>query len=128
MDSSGISVLIVDDEAAIRESLQDFLEDYEYRVTAVGSSEEALDVLAGAHFDIVIVDLRLPGISGETMVLKAHKAYPDLKYLVHTGSVDYQLSAELRAIGIKPEHMLLKPITDMTSIVTLISKLVNPGG
>jgi len=128
MGKTEITVLIVDDEPAIRESLQDFLEDYEFRVTAVDSSEEALAVLARERHDILIVDLRLPGISGEALVLEAHNRYPGTKFVIHTGSVDYQLSEELQSIGMHPGHMLLKPVTDMEVIVNLIMKLVNSDG
>ena len=128
MDNSAISVLIVDDEPAIRDSLQDYLEDYEFRVTAVDSSETAMEVLASERHDILIVDLRLPGISGETLILESHERYPGIKFILHTGSVDYQLSAELQSIGIRSEHILLKPATDLTEIVNLIIKLVNLDG
>ena len=125
MGLSSITVLIVDDEPAIRDSLQDYLEDYEFQVTAVDSSEAALEVLARVRHDVLIVDLRLPGISGEKLVFEAHKLYPDTTFILHTGSVDYQLSEDLRAIGIRPEHILLKPVTDLAVIVNLITKLVN---
>jgi len=128
MGISGITVLIVDDEPAIRDSLQDFLEDYEFRVTAVESSEAALDVLVRERHDVLIVDLRLPGISGETLVFEAHKLDPRIKFIIHTGSVDYRLSEELRALGIRPGHMLLKPVTDLEEVVNLITELVNSDG
>lgn len=128
MGISSITVLIVDDEPAIRESLQDYLEDYGFRVTAVASSEAALEVLECERHDVLIVDLRLPGISGETLVLEVHQRYPGIKFIIHTGSVDDQLSEDLRALGMRSKHMILKPVTDMVAIVNLITKLVNLDG
>jgi len=128
MDISKIKILIIDDEPVVRESLQDFLEEYEFRVMAVPSSEAALDVLAREHYDVLIVDLKLPGISGEMLVLEAHKLYPGIKFIIHTGSGDYQLSDEMRAAGIRPEHMILKPVTELGALVNLITKLSKDDG
>jgi len=128
MSNSKIKILIVDDEPVVRESLQDFLEEYEFRVMAVPSSEAALDVLAREHQDVLIVDLKLPGISGEMLILEAHKRYPEIKFIIHTGSGDYQLSDELRATGIHPEHIILKPVTELEALVNLITELFNDDG
>lgn len=58
------SVLIVDDEAGIRQSLSSVLRDEGYQVAAVGSGEECLTALGKKHFDVVILDIWLPGMDG----------------------------------------------------------------
>jgi len=58
------NILIVDDEAAIRESLQGVLEDENYRATAVESGERCLELLQKDSFDVVLLDIWLPGIDG----------------------------------------------------------------
>jgi len=60
----GPHLLVVDDEAGIRESLSSILEDEGYHVEAVGSAEEALDRAAAGHFEVVLLDVWLPGIDG----------------------------------------------------------------
>ena len=55
------SVLIVDDEPGIRESLTDVLEDEGYRVESVGSGEACLETLPTGKFDVVLLDIWLPG-------------------------------------------------------------------
>ena len=58
------SVLIVDDEAGIRQSLASVLEDEGYATAAVESAEAALEALAGGRFDLVLLDIWLPGMDG----------------------------------------------------------------
>src|SRR5258708_26550250 len=60
----GPHLLVVDDEAGIRESLSSILEDEGYHVEAVGSAEEALERAAAGNFDVVLLDVWLPGIDG----------------------------------------------------------------
>ena len=60
----GPHLLVVDDEAGIRESLSSILKDEGYRVEAVGSAEEALECAAAGNFEVVLLDVWLPGIDG----------------------------------------------------------------
>jgi len=119
-----VKVFVVDDEPGIRESLSDFLDDYEFDVFAADSAEKALKIVESEDLDIAVVDLRLPGISGDTMILKSHAMKPDMKFLIHTGSVDYRLPGELKAIGMGAENLFLKPIPDLTVIIDAINKIL----
>jgi len=64
MPTSGPRVLIVDDEANIRQSLRGVLGDENYQCTAVDSGEACLDALARESFEAVLLDIWLPGIDG----------------------------------------------------------------
>ncbi len=57
-------ILIVDDEAGIRESLASILRDENYEVAAVGSAEEALEQIPVADFEVILLDVWLPGMDG----------------------------------------------------------------
>ncbi|OLE82954.1 MAG: Fis family transcriptional regulator, partial [Acidobacteria bacterium 13_1_20CM_2_60_10] len=57
-------ILVVDDEAGIRESLSSILQDEGYRVDAVASGEEALEHAVDGQFEAVLLDIWLPGIDG----------------------------------------------------------------
>ena len=59
-----IRVLIVDDEVGIRTSLSGVLEDEGYEASAVESGEACLEALAERQFDVVLLDIWLPGIDG----------------------------------------------------------------
>jgi len=74
-----IRVLVVDDEDSIRESLTRFLEDYSYDIMSVGSAEEALTLLDKETFQVGIIDLRLPKMSGEALILRIYKRWPNMR-------------------------------------------------
>lgn len=61
-------VLIVDDESSIRESLAEFLRDFGMNVDTAENAEDALELLRQKSFDVMIADLRLPGITGDAMI------------------------------------------------------------
>ena len=114
-------VLIVDDEELIASSLQVFLQDEGLKAIAVGSGEAALQaVRAEPDVGVCIMDLRLPGMDGNATIRAISDLRPDMKYLVHTGSVNYAVPTDLKAMGIKEEHLFRKPLTDMSVIAQAI--------
>ena len=119
-----IKVLVVDDEVSVCQSLVGFLEDSDFDVNSASSGEEALELAKKEYFDVAIVDLRLPGISGDALILKAHQLVPDLRFIIHTGSVGYRLSEDLKQIGMLPDHVYMKPMDDLNELVKGIKKLV----
>jgi len=123
-DIESTKVLIVDDEESIRLSLTAFLDDLDYDVVSVDSAEKALDILKDRSFHIAIVDLRLPVMSGDAMILEANKIIPSLKYIIHTGSVGYNPSDNLKAIGISSNNVIFKPIHNLEIITEAIEKLL----
>src|ERR671912_2881239 len=78
-------LLIVDDEAALREAIAERLGDHGFIVEQAASGEEALERLAAFAFDILITDLRLPGIDGRKVLDAAVERYPELIAIVITG-------------------------------------------
>ena len=107
------NILVIDDEVSIRESLKAFLEDYDYVVESANSAEEALDLLKNSTYDLAVVDMRLPGESGDAFIIKAHELYAELEFLIHTGSVEFQLTDGLKQIGLTQEDVYLKPLHDI---------------
>jgi len=78
-------LLIVEDETALRAAMAAQLTDAGYDVQEAGSGEDALTRLAEFAFDIIITDLRLPGIDGSELVEAAVARYPDIIAIVVTG-------------------------------------------
>jgi DNA-binding NtrC family response regulator len=78
-------LLIVEDEAPLREVVSERLADQGYDVVQAANGEEALDRLAEFAFDIVITDLRLPGIDGGKVLDAAIARYPEIIGIVVTG-------------------------------------------
>ena len=128
IDGSNIDILVVDDEQFILESLTGFLEDYDFNVCKAESSEEALEVLTKARFHAAIIDLRLPGMSGDMLIQHINQLYPKMSFVIHTGSVGYLLSEDLKKIGMKTEHVFFKPMPDLTLLVETILSLIKEEG
>jgi DNA-binding NtrC family response regulator len=123
-DHSRVRILVVDDEPSICESLLDYLEDFGFEVLAACGADEALEILAKEPRDVAIIDIRLPGMNGDHLVMKAHHLQPDLRFLIHTGSSNYHPTEELVQIGVQPEHIFSKPVRNLTLLKEAIEKLV----
>jgi DNA-binding NtrC family response regulator len=78
-------LLLVEDEAPLREAIAEQLTDRGYRVEQAESGETAIAKLADFAFDIIITDLRLPGIDGSAVVEAAVERYPHIIAIVVTG-------------------------------------------
>jgi DNA-binding NtrC family response regulator len=78
-------LLIVDDEVALREAIAERLTDHDFLVEQAGSGEDALQRLSEFAFDIILTDLRLPGIDGRKVLDAAIERYPDIIAIVITG-------------------------------------------
>jgi DNA-binding NtrC family response regulator len=122
--ASHTRVLVVDDEPAIRNSLVEFLEDCQFELYAADSAENALDLLARVPIDVAIVDIRLPKLDGDSLIIKAHLLRPQMRFLIHTGSVEYKLPEELRRLGVTSEHVFHKPQMDLSVFETAINQLI----
>src|SRR6186997_1053274 len=78
-------VLLVEDETPLRQAIAEQLSDRGYHVEQAESGEIAIAQLADFAFDIILTDLRLPGIDGSAVVEAAVERYPDIIAIVITG-------------------------------------------
>src|SRR5215471_11963500 len=78
-------LLLVEDETALRQAIAEQLTDRGYRVKQAESGEAALACLAEFAFDIIVTDLRLPGIDGSAVIERAVARYPHIIAIVVTG-------------------------------------------
>ena len=119
-----ISILIIDDEQSVRISLSEYLKDLGYDVTSVVTAEDAIAHLRTQKPDLMIVDIRLPGIDGIKLIIKAHEIYSDIKYLIHTGSVAFRLPDALIKLGLTSESVVKKPVNDLNIFNHKIQELL----
>ncbi|MGE5342615.1 MAG: response regulator [Candidatus Omnitrophota bacterium] len=120
-----IRVLIVDDEVSIRNSLSAFLEDNDFQVSVAATAEEALSlieksVFLNKRYHTSIVDIRLPGMDGDALIIRAHEISPTTHMIVYTGSSTYQISESLKKIGVKRECVFVKPLKNMSVLLECI--------
>jgi DNA-binding NtrC family response regulator len=85
MPENAKHLLLVDDEAALREAIGERLADHGFIVEQAASGELALARLADFAFDIIITDLRLPGVDGRAVLDAALERYPDIIAIIITG-------------------------------------------
>src|SRR5438874_2412703 len=78
-------LLLVDDEAALREAIAERLADHGFIVEQAGSGAEALARLPEFAFDIILTDLRLPGVDGRAVLEAALERYPEIIAIIITG-------------------------------------------
>jgi two-component system response regulator HydG len=88
-------VLVVEDEDAVRELLGGLLRNEGYAVTAVAAGEDALRALERELYDVVLLDLNLPGMHGMNVLAAAPALQTDAQFIVMTafGSVDNAVEA-----------------------------------
>lgn len=119
------SVLILDDESAIMENLTLFLETVDIKSTPFNDAETALNAIkSGQVFDLGIIDMRLPGMTGEEFILEASKLLTNMKFIIHTGSVDFELKQEFIQIGITEQDIFKKPVVKIRELVTRIKEII----
>jgi DNA-binding response OmpR family regulator len=92
-------ILVVDDEMAIRYSVSKTLERVGYNVVAVGSGEEALLLLDQQEFDVVLTDIRMPGISGIELLAMIRDTSPDTVVILMTGYASLATAVESLRLG-----------------------------
>lgn len=108
--------LILDDEESIRQSIAAYMEDDGYIVFQAKSGEEALEIVKNNRIDEAVVDIRLPGMDGNTFMIEARKILPQVKFIVHTGSADYIPPDAVKALGIDASKILIKPASDLKAV------------
>jgi DNA-binding NtrC family response regulator len=85
MPDSPKHLLLVEDETPLRQAVAEQLRDHGYKVEQADSGEAAIARLAEFAFDVIVTDLRLPGIDGSAVVDAAVERYPEIVAIVVTG-------------------------------------------
>lgn len=124
MTTSRRNILVVDDESPVRLSLAAYLEDEGYTVQMAGSAEEALSLCEVSAPDLAIVDLRLPGMDGASLITEMAAAHPKVRFIIHTGSTKFSLPEEFKDKGITNESLFFKPVLDMAEMTRKIASLL----
>jgi CheY-like chemotaxis protein len=110
-------ILVVEDEAAVREVLVDVLQAQGHEVVACADGPSALAHVDGPAFDLALVDLSMPGLSGWEVAKGLRSAHPTVPIALVTGWGDQIDSGEARTRGI--DYLMAKPfnVDDMTRLV-----------
>ncbi len=116
--ASGPVVFVVDDEPGIIRLCERLLTRAGYQVNAYTDAQEMLPVLQQRHADLLLVDIRMPGLDGFQVIKLARQQYPDLAVVIMTGFGTVETAIEALREG--ADGLILKPFSgiDLTSSVT----------
>lgn len=113
-------ILLVDDEKELTSTITPFLLDRGYRVVQAGSGDEAIDLLSREPVDLMILDLKMPGVAGTEVLKHARRHAPSTQVVVLTGYPERE--QEVRQIGC--DGFVAKPLA-MENLLTLLESLLN---
>jgi putative nucleotidyltransferase with HDIG domain len=92
-------ILIVDDEAPIRALLGEHLQQVGYEVTLAPDGASAMETLSRGQYDLVLSDVRMPGMSGLELLAEVTRSHPDVGVLMLTACEDLTLAVNAMRIG-----------------------------
>jgi len=98
-------ILFVDDELNVREGLQRLLRNMrnEWEMTFVDSGQSALALLAAEPFDVIVSDMRMPGMNGAELLKEIQRLYPSMVRLVLSGHADRELVTQ--CVGVAHQYI-----------------------
>lgn len=104
-------ILVADDDEAFRELLSDFFQNRGYAIHGAQDAEAALALLREMTFDLLFVDLRMPGMGGIQLIPQAKKLHPNLRILVLTAYGAKESAIEALRLGVV--DYIEKPIRNL---------------
>lgn len=121
MEAGDFCLLVVDDQAGVRRLLYEtFLEDG-YRVEQAAGGAEALQKAAACVPDLVLLDIKMPGMSGLEVLRELRKISPDLTVVMMTAYGELNIVNEAKSMGVV--HYIVKPF-DLNEVRYLIKGLL----
>jgi two-component system response regulator (stage 0 sporulation protein F) len=119
-------ILIVDDEAPVREVLNDYFVERGYVVFMASNGEEALAAFTREGPDVVLLDVRMPGIDGMQVLKRLREADPDVPVIMVTANEDLETARETLSIG--AFDYVAKPFDFEHLNRTVVAAIVHSGG
>ena len=120
------NILIVDDDIHILELVQRHLQAMDYHTYKAVSVKEAVSILRDAPVDLLVTDLRMPGVDGFELIQYASEHYPDMPILVVTGYISTENAWNIGKSGVV--DYLIKPFTKEELRAAVSKSLENTKG
>lgn len=114
-------ILVVDDEPIVRECLQDWLGASGFDVTTAENGKQGLEIIHDQDFGVVFLDLRLPDMDGNELLMEARKFRPDLKAIIMTAYPSKETTIE--AVKLGAVEYLVKPF-EPDDLLALINEIL----
>jgi excisionase family DNA binding protein len=117
-------ILVIDDDKTIGSLFQEALSDTGYEIDVTQDSSRGLEIVENGNYDLVFLDLVMPGVDGAAVFERIRKIKPELPVTINTGYPDSELMARVMAIG--PFGVIKKPFTG-SDIMTAVHNYLRFG-
>jgi DNA-binding NtrC family response regulator len=114
-----VLVMVVDDRLEDRETFKDILENKGYKVTAAPNGYEAIELVKKGNFDIIFIDVKMPGIDGIKTFEEIHKIRSDIPVIMVTG---YSVEELLKDALDKGAYACIYKPLDMGKILKIVEE------
>jgi len=111
-------ILVVDDDENFRTMLLDLLETSDYMAQGAEDGETALALLREVTFDLLMVDLRMPGMGGIELIRQARSLYPHARVIILTGYADKESAIDAASLGVA--DTMEKPIRNLRALESAV--------
>jgi len=115
-------ILVVDDEDALRSVLSNELISAGYEVATAADGDEAVSKVQNKKFDLVLLDIKMPGMDGFDVLKFIKKTFPAMKVIMLTGFADLKNAIESKKHG--AEDFVSKPY-DLVDLLTTIERVLS---
>jgi len=117
------TILTVDDDRIVRCSIKMFLEDHDYLMLEAENGQQALEMIQRHHPDLMLLDLRMPGLSGLEILDLVRTEEPNLPVVVISGTG--KIEDVVNALHKGASDFLQKPIDDLTILLHTVEKVLD---
>ncbi len=117
----GVRILVVDDDALIRWSLERSLGEAGFSVVTARDGVDAVEKLEGGTFEVVITDMQMPRMSGGELLSHVRQLYPKTKVLVMSGLFSRQVARDVVKAG---ASMFLQKPMDLKAINLVVERMI----
>jgi DNA-binding NtrC family response regulator len=116
------SILVVDDEEALRTVLSSELSGEGYQVDSASDGDEAISTIQSKKFDLVLLDIKMPKVDGFEVLKFIKKNTPEMKVIMLTAFADLKNAIESKKLG--AEDFISKPY-DLVDLLTTIERVLS---
>lgn len=115
--SENVRILVVDDDESIRKVLVAILEDEGYAVKSVETARKAIEITKKEHFNVALVDIRLPDMEGTDLLPQLRETTPRMRKIIITGYPTLQNA--INAVNRRADAYIMKPFDVVKMLETV---------
>jgi CheY-like chemotaxis protein len=120
-ETTGTCLLVVDDESGMRDTLLDIMEAFDLGADEASNGQEAVDKVRTGHYDLVLMDIKMPVMDGVQALAEIKRLCPNLPVIMMTAYAHTDAVAEAERQG--AEAILSKPL-NIAEVMPLIQKTI----